>query len=260
MIWAALSFENAQTAGLGGTAASGTGNNYQLPAGALMSANMSFNAYPDVIAKVAAETGFGHYEVYGLARNFQSRYGGTTTATQTSKQSDWTEAVGAGLTLPVIPKMLDLTVSGLFGKGIGRYGTTGLSDVTYNADGSLHPLSGAQYLAQVAWHASPTFDVYAAYGQEKIDASKGSGFGYGDGIVASNAGCNTLGGTCAPNLKSSTQYNVGLWWSFYKGEYGAAKLGAQYSHTQLDTYADATGLSPSTKEDMAFTSLRYYPF
>jgi hypothetical protein len=257
--WLAVSLENAQTVGVAGNLAAGTGNTYQVPAGNGMSANMSMNGYPDVIAKFAWESALGHYEVYNLMRNFQSRYGAAAVATQTNKQNTWTDAVGGGFTVPV-PGLLEFTVSGLFGRGIGRYGTSQLTDATYNADGSLNPLNGTQYLAQLVVHATDTLDVYAQYGQEQVDSATGTGYGYGDGVVASNNGCTTLGGNCAPNLKSTMQYGAGLWWSFYKGGYGAAKLGAQYSHTKLDTYADATGFAPNTSIDMVFTSLRYYPF
>ena len=259
--WAAISLENSQTAGVAGSALAGTGNNFQVATpGALQANDLSFNSFPDIIAKFAADPGFGHYEIYGLARNFESRYGGTTDATKSNKQSVWTEAIGAGVIVPVLPAVLDFTVSGLFGKGIGRYGTASMSDATFASDGSLQPLSGKQYLAQLAWHANSQWEAYLSYGQESLDASKGAGYGYGDGIATTQAGCSNLGGTCAPNLKSVTQSNIGFWWSFYKGDYGTAKLGAQYSHTAVNTYADNGGLAPTTNEDMVFTSLRFYPF
>jgi len=257
--WLGLSFENAQTLTAGGVAPAGTTNTYFIPGTGQMTNNMSFNGYPDIIAKFAAETGFGHYEVYGIARDFQSRYGATA-ASQFQKQNKWAEGVGAGLIVPAWPKVIDVAVTGLFGKGMGRYGTSQMADVTFGDQGQLDPIKSTQYLAQVMWHATPTLEVYAAYGQEKLDDDKGAAFGYGDGLVASNAGCLALGGACAPMIKSVTQSNIGLWWSFYKGSYGAAKLGAQYSHTNLDTFADAGQYAPTTKQDMIFTSLRYYPF
>ena len=260
--WLALSAENAQTVGVSGTAATGTGNTYQLAAGSLMSNNLSLNTYPDVISKFAYESSFGHFEVYDLMRNIQSLYGGATLATQTNRQSDWTNAVGAGLTVPLLAKSFDLSLSGLIGQGIGRYGTGQLSDATYASDGSLTPLSGSQYLAQLIWHPSTQLDAYVLYGQEQVSANLGpvATFGYGDGAVTSNAGCASLGGTCAPNVKSLGQLNLGVWWSFYKGNFGAAKLGVEYSHLDLATYADKAGQNPTTKEEMLFTSLRFYPF
>ena len=266
MLWAAISAENSQTVGVGGLCPGGgtACNTYQLPAGSNFSTgtNLSINRWPDFIAKAALESAIGHYEVYSLTRNFQSKYGGTTTATQTNNQSTWTEAVGAGVIIPVLPTHVDVALSGLYGKGVGRYGTTQLSDATFAGDGSLEPLTGFQYLAQLAWHASRVLEVWVAYGQEQVDASVGPGgaYGYGGGIVASNAGCETLGGVCSPLLKGDSQINGGFWWSIFKGNYGALKLGVQYSHTKLETYGDAASFSPSTSEDMIFSSLRYYPF
>lgn len=259
--WIGLSLENGQTT-IAKNSAGGTGNtNNEAGSGTNWGGtNYSFNAYPDVVAKFAADPGFGHYEVYGLARNFQSRYGTGGLSTQTNKQSVWTEAVGFGVIVPVVPQMVDLYASGLFGKGIGRYGTTGLGDATYAADNSLAPLNGSDWLVQATWHAGTGLDVYATYGMETVSSKIDGTAGYGDGIVATDAGCSTLGGTCNPNIKDASQINVGLWWSFYKGNYGAAKLGAQYSHTQLETFADATGFAPKTTEDMIFSSLRFYPF
>lgn len=259
--WLALSLENSQTVGMAGTLNAGTTNTNTIPAGSPFNpGNMSINNYPDIVTKFAAETDFGHYEIYDLLRNFQSRFG--PSATQTTKQSTWANAVGAGAIIPVIPKVLDLTLSGLVGKGVGRYGTTMLSDATYGEDGSLVPLNGQHTLAQLAWHVSNEWEVYGAYGQESVNPAVGStgAFGYGDGIVASNAGCSTLGGTCTPQLKSANQSTLGFWWSFYKGDYGLVKFGAQVSHTNLETFTDSAGLAPKTSQEMFYTSLRYFPF
>lgn len=263
--WLALSLENAQTVNVGGTLASGTGNTYQLPGVSLMpsTTNFSMNSYPDIIVKFAYEADFGHFEVWNLLRNFQSRYGGTTAATQGNRQDTWTDSVGLGFTVPTLWKKLDVTASGLYGKGAGRYGTTQLADATYAADGSLNPLVATQYLVQLIYHTTNRLDVYAGFGQEMLDSAVGGGgsYGYGDGITGTtNAGCSSVGGTCSPYLKQATQGSIGTWWSFYKGDYGVMKLGAQYSHTTLDTFADASGITPRTSEDMFFTSLRYYPF
>lgn len=260
-VWVGLSFENPQTT-VGGALATGTTNTYALAGVQLMpsTSNYSFGSWPDIILKVAVDPGFGHYEVYNLAREFVSRYGATA-ATQTNKQSTWSDAIGAGLVVPVVPTTLDLSLSGLFGKGIGRYGTASLADVSYSSDGSLNPLTGSQWLAQLMLHATSTLDVWATYGQESISSSNnGDNSGYGDNVVADNSGCTVLGGTCAPNIKDLQQANIGAWWSFYKGAFGAAKLGLQYSHTVLDTFSDRAGNSPSTAIDMGYTSLRYYPF
>jgi len=263
--WLALSLENAQTVNVGGQLAAGTGNTYQLPGVSLMpsTSNYSMNSYPDIILKFAWEADFGHFEVWNLLRNFQSRYGGTTAATQGNRQDTWADSVGLGFTVPVLWKQLDVTASGLYGSGAGRYGTTQLADATYAADGSLNPLVGTQYLVQLVYHTTNRLDIYGGFGQEMVASSVGGGgaFGFGDNVTGTNnAGCSNVGGTCTPFIKQSTQANIGAWWAFYKGDYGVMKLGAQYSHTTLDTFADASNFAPSTNQDMFFTSLRYYPF
>ncbi len=263
--WAGLSFEEPQTVNVQGTLASGTGNTWYLQAtgGGLMSNQMSINTLPDVVAKFAWESSFGHYEIYNLARNFSSEYGGSSLSAQTNHQNIWTDSFGAGATIPVVPKVLDLSLSGLVGDGTGRYGTTQLADATFDADGRLKPLDAAQYLAQLTWHENKNLDVYATYGEESVSAAAGSGYGYGNGVTVNNAECYVLGsGTaCNPNIKNISQFNIGGWDSLVKKDkMGVLKLGLQYSHTVLNTYADANGVAPSTSEDIVMTSLRYYPW
>ena len=276
--WAAVSIENAQTSNVGG---SDINNSYSLPAvgGGLLTPNTtgvgtfgsySVNKYPDVIGKLAAETDFGHYEIYGLLRNFQSTYSNGNVIG--ANQNDWTESLGVGAVIPVVPKILDFKFSALHGDGVGRYGTSGLADATYASNNELHPLTGTSVLGGIIWHVQPTLDVYMDIGQDSVDgytySSGGKTYGYGDNVI-SNPGA--AGFTSTPyalanyDLKSVTQETVGLWWAVYKGSYGAAKLGLQYSHTTVDAFnvAAAGGygaFSPSTSDNMIETSLRFYPF
>ena len=257
--WAAVSLENSQTSGVNGTTPGAY--NYQLtpPGGSLFNSfgnNMSVNHYPDIIAKLAAETDLGHYEIYDLARNFQSAYGASATAPG-SQQSTWSNAVGVGAVIPLIPKQLELSFSGLFGNGIGRYGTVGLADADYNPNGSLNPLKGTQMLGGIIWHTNPTLAIYGNIGQETVDSNiyniGGTVYGYG----------NNVGGVTqySPDLNKVSQETVGFWWSFYKGNYGAAKLGGQFSHTLATGFQTAAaGVTPTTTDNMVFTSIRYFPF
>ncbi len=264
--WAAVSFENSQTAGVSGVAPKGATNNFAMvpPGGSLFNpvtaggaagpAGMSINRYPDIVAKFAVETDLGHYEVYDLMRNFDSNYQSPGVGNMT-QQNTWANAVGAGAVIPVLPKMLDFSVSGLSGKGIGRYGTSGLADATYDVNGALLPTKETMFLTGLTLHAAPTMDVYANYGREQLDSTtSGNGssmIGYGDGFGAAG----TVNG-----LKSVAQATTGFWWSFYKGNYGAFKLGMQYSHTQLSSFENVTGTTMHTSDNMVFTSLRYFPF
>lgn len=278
--WAALSIENAQTSGVSGSTMPGTSNLNALPAvgGGLLTpglfGNYSVNKYPDIIGKLAAETDFGHYEVFGMLRNFQSTYNGPGVAG--ANQSDWAASLGVGAVIPVIPHTLDMNLSGLYGDGVGRYGDTGLPDATFASNGALHPLTGGSMLGGITWHIAPTLDVYADIGEDFVNGYTNTvgntTYGYGNNVVA-NAGQSSayLGaaspaGTYSPyDIKDATQETIGLWWAVYKGSYGAAKLGLQYTHASLDAFTVAAGsgggaLSPSTSDNMVETSLRFYPF
>ena len=278
--WAAVSLENAQSAGVGGPMPGGLSNSFSLPAGpgglltpnvAGMYGNYSVNKYPDIIGKLAAETDYGHYEVYGILTNFQSTYSNANVAG--ANQSDWTGGVGVGAVIPAIPNTLDVKFSALYGAGLGRYGTSGLNDATYASNGELHPLNSASVLGGIIWHVNPKMDVYMDIGQDSVQGSTfssgGKLYGYGDNVVANPGASMLAAASSLPDspydLKSVTQETVGLWWAVYKGSYGAAKLGLQYSHTTVDAFNVAASgaygtLSPSASDNMVETSLRFYPF
>ena len=90
---------------------------------------LSLNHIPDVIAKVAYEPTFAgrtaHVEVFGLYRSFYERLNYTN-------ENSSGGGFGGGLNVPLVPGFLDFQVSGLAGKGIGRYGAGQLSDVTFD--------------------------------------------------------------------------------------------------------------------------------
>ncbi len=255
--WAAVSFENSQTSGVAGTT-TGTSDVFTLtpPGGSLFApAPMSVNHYPDIIGKLAAETDLGHYEIYDLVRNFQSVYGASPTAIG-NQQSTWSNAVGFGAIIPLIPKQLELSLSGLFGNGVGRYGTVGLADADYNANGSLNPLQGSQVLGGLIWHVDPKLDIYNYIGEETVDSNVYTNggatvYGYGNNVTGITP--------YSPDLNKVGQETIGLWWAFYKGGYGAAKLGLQYSYTKVTGF-QVGGVAPTTNDNMVFTSLRYFPF
>ena len=62
---------------------------------------------------------------------------------------------------------LDLQVSGLGGKGIGRYGSAQLPDVTFDQAGNMRPISEIKALAGLTLHATPKLDVYLFAGERR---------------------------------------------------------------------------------------------
>jgi hypothetical protein len=88
--------------------------------------NYSSEVAPDIVAKLAWDPGYGHYELFGIARFLHDRvdyvgggHGGTTPG-----------GIGGGAILPLIPGTLSLQGSVLVGYGIGRYGAGQLPDAT----------------------------------------------------------------------------------------------------------------------------------
>ena len=124
-------------------------------------ANLSFNQAPDVIAKVAFDPGWGHYEIIGVGRfAHETVYPGVTTdilkyggqkdivtgaavAPSATTAGAFSNSIGLGgiggsLRVP-IAKVISFGAKGLYGPGMGRYGDSTLADVTVNSWGGLSP-------------------------------------------------------------------------------------------------------------------------
>jgi len=250
--------------------------------------NFNTEAAPDIIAKAAFDPGWGHYEVFGLARFFTDSIFACapgsvaangvcafTTGNTGSASSKVTvgEGVGGSVLLPVIPKFLDVQASALYGKGIGRYGSSQLSDVVVSSDGSLSPITAVHVLVGAVAHPWAGLDIYAYAGMEKADqnlfsSSAGvTGFGVpgvnnlGCGIVT---GASFTGGAsnCAAINKEIDMITVGFWQNLYKGDYGRVAAGLQYEYIKRKSFDTNPGLggAVSTDDNVFLTSLRYYPF
>ena len=206
---AAVAIEGPQTT-LGGrgfstytTAAAATSQNFFINApgngGGLYNAfdatGYTTNKAPDVIAKVAVDPGFGHYEVFGILSTFRARVypcavvsvpasAGTTTlvgdpiscaanpaATTPSAAGAFNDTrigggVGASLFVPIIAKKFDFGLKGVIGDGTGRFGSAQLADVTARPDGTLAPIRTYHALARFEVHPTPKLDLYAYFGDE----------------------------------------------------------------------------------------------
>jgi hypothetical protein len=178
--WVGGSVEESQTLNIGG---------HNLPtilyqqagnAGGLYNptANYSFNYAPDLIAKAAYETPWGHFELFGVSRFFRDRVypngpvpPGATQPSTTSALGAFTSktvggGVGANARVSLFAKRLDVGAHILAGDGIGRYSSATLPDATAHPDGSLELLAGGSALGSVEWHATPRLDLYGYYGGE----------------------------------------------------------------------------------------------
>jgi hypothetical protein len=246
--------------------------------GQLNTTNYSADYAPDVIAKIAFDpAGMGHWELKAVGSAYRDRIVDPATATLADASHNITNlggGVGFGIYMPVKSggtDMVDLGLSGLWGQGIGRYGTSMLPDVTVAQDSSLSPIQEGQALFSIETHPMSNLDVYGYAGAEYAgrDAwvnSAGKGVGYGS-PHNSNAGCGTeaaptndytpVSGTCTGQTRAVYQGNLGFWYRFYKGAAGTVQWGMQYSYTSRTAWTDAAGNQPQAIENMIFSSFRY---
>lgn len=250
--WLGISAENPQTTFGGDTP---TGVDTTLPAASGYTS--AITNMPDVIIKGAMDPGYGHYEAFGIVRGFTSRFGG-------SNHEVYGTGYGGSFQLPLFNKHVDLMGSAMQGRGIGRYGSGALPDVTVGADGQIKPIKETTFLTGLTYHVTKTLDLFAYYGQEREerqDTTGGGLYGYGNPLY-NNSGCMDESGsalTCVANTQRLTEASAGGWWSFYSGRFGKAMFGVNYAHITRQAFAGIGG-SPQTTDNMIWTSFRYYPF
>ena len=266
-IWVAVSLENPQTTFFNsGKFISGVSPVITGPAGSgFNSANtLSLNHVPDVIGKLALEEDLSghslHVEAFGIYRDLYERLNVSGVANNRDVSAG---GVGGGVILGVIPKVLDLQVSALWGSGVGRYGASALPDATLGVDGVFHPIRETDVLVGGTLHVSPQLDIYAFAGEEREERTAFTSGAILNGLGNpgyDNSGCNTEGSSaCVGNTHYVDQATVGFWHKPYQGRFGRFQWGAQYSYTQRHAFPGLGG-APTASENMIFTGLRYYPF
>ena len=273
--WLAVSVENGQTTFAPNAATASGVSVSNLAAGGAefdKANNFSLNHVPDVIGKFAWEPMIDgsqplHVEGYGIYRSFYDRTNiAGINALGLPAGVRNTNAAGGGfggsIAWSLVPKILDIQITGLTGKGIGRYGSGQLPDVTFMPNGALAPIQETTGLFGATWHVDPMLDIYGYAGQE-AESAKYYNVGtshLGLGNPAYNlAGCFVEGGSCSPNIHQSSEITGGFWWKIYQGRFGSFRFGAQYSYNHLISFPGAGG-KPDADDSMVFTSLRYYPF
>jgi hypothetical protein len=273
MVTAAVSVENPAVL-VTGTAVAGTiynnpgaGNSFTPPNGGTFSANNVTDDYlPDLVAKVAIDPGFGHYEVFATERFFRAR--DILTGQQHNVKTNAT-GFGGSMILPVVPKIVDFQASFIGGRGVGRYGSAQLPDATIDPTPGrgLQPLRGFSALAGLTVKPAPAWTFYGYVGEEQVSrapyeavvAGKLTGFGYGDSLY-DNSGCGTEGvGTCTANTSRIVSGTLGGWWKFYSGWLGNAQVGLSDTWIKREIFSGVGG-DPNTNINIALVSFRYYPF
>ena len=287
-LWAAVSVEQPQTT-FGGSAPSAAGvlttinngSNYfggdtgtlavtTNAAGAVTAvsgvapATQSINKVPDVIGKVAAEEDiFGHHlhaEVFGMFRQYYEQFGAAALPTYLKSNTLNVGNVGGGVAGQILPGLFDVQVTGITGKGVGRYGTSGRPDVAFTANGTLSALTETAGLVTGTIHATKELDLNVIAGEEHLDRPDGGHGSYGS-FTAVNTGCGIENSalTCTGNTRQISELTFSAWDKAFTGPFGQIRLGFQYSYISREGFSGVGG-APEAHENMIMTSFRYYPF
>ena len=265
-LWAGVSLESPQTSfsvGPNGAGVTGSTVTTSSAGGSGLNAttNYSSDVAPDLIAKVAYDASFGHFEAFGLGRLMRDRVSVVGSGTNKTVVGG---GIGGSTIIPIIKDKLEFHANVLGGYGIGRYGSAQLPDATIGRDGAPRPLPEVSVLAGLIGHPSSSVDLYGYGGTEQVSSrsftSGGKGYGYGSPLYV-NTGCyvELSASPCQANTSGVVEGTVGGWWRFFKGNYGTAQVGAQYEYLRRQIFSGVGG-SKGTDDNVVLISLRYLPF
>ncbi|HYL86807.1 MAG TPA: hypothetical protein VE263_21455 [Candidatus Angelobacter sp.] len=175
----------------------------------------SLNRAPDFLFKIAADPGWGHYEVVGIVSSFRNRiypcsdlplptFPTATCASATSVAGVFNDSrmgggVGATARFPLFAKKVDLALHVQGGDGIARFSSAQLADVTARPDGTLAPIHSYAWLGTIEAHPNPKLDLFSYFGGEyaartSFNFTNAAGHpvpvGYGNALF-NNSGCST---------------------------------------------------------------------
>ena len=254
-LWFAVSAENPATT-FGGPVPAFVTNTAPAGSGFDSANSLSLNGRPDLIGKVAYSGELAGHSVqlegFALSRVFTAHLNGIGNVNKAGY------GYGGGLVLQLVPGLIDAQLSGMAGKGIGRYGSAQLPDTTFDANGGIYPVAENMLLGGITLHATKQIDLYGFAGREHQSSVKLGTNGIGL-ATANNSGCLIEGGTCAGNTREIRQLTAGIWDKIYSGSFGRVQIGAQFSYTTRQLF-DGVGGGPEANQRILMTSLRYYPF
>ena len=279
--WMGMSVENAETLNPAGSnlptnlliGSAGTGGGLYNS-----TANYSFNYTPDFVGKLVFQPKFAHVELFGIERNFRDRVYTSTTSSAGAYNSSATGAgIGGGFRTG---KKVVVGLKGLYGKGMGRYGSSTIADVTLRPDGEIDPLKAFSALSTLEFNPSGRLNIYFNYGGDYVYRHYNGKEGYGSPLtnmsgclvepVAGTAAVNGGDGfspsnpaNCGNQNKDVQEFTMGDWYYFYKGPKGGLRFGLQYARFQRDLWSGAGGTTnpgggARGVDNMFWTSWRYY--
>jgi len=240
-------------------------------------ANYSFNEAPEVVAKMAFEPGWGHWELFGVSRFFRNRIDPTSGSSVGAYNDEVTGGgVGGGFRVPFANKALIIGLKGLYGDGTGRMGDATIADLTFRKNGTISLLHTFSALSTVELNPTKRLNIYLNYGGDYVGRDLQNGGTSGYGLYSANmTGCNTEApitggsyspsttGTCAGNNKDVQEATSGYWYNFYNGPKGRFRMGLQYSYIERNLWSGQGGTTnpggnAKGTDNIVETSMRYY--
>ena len=246
-------------------------------------ANYSFNYAPDIVVKLALEPGWGHWELFGIERTFRDRIYPNAPSSSAGAYNDKKIAagIGGGFRAPLVNKKFTVGLEGLWGQGVGRYGSSTIADATVRPNGELSPLHGFSAISTIELNPNPRLNLYFNYGADYIGRdyvlNGTTQVGYGTRStdmsgcltepVPSSTGASGSApiapANCGGNNKDVQEFTVGDWYNLYKGPKGRLRQGFQYAWFERDLWSGAGGATNRGSgahgtDNMIWTSLRYY--
>jgi hypothetical protein len=240
-------------------------------------ANYSFNIAPQIVAKMAFEPGWGHWELFGVGRFFRNRVypNAPTDATGAFNDAVFGGGVGGGFRVPFFNKKLSIGLKGIYGNGTGRTDDSTIADLTFRSNGTMSLLHTFSALGTVELNPIKPLTIYLNYGGDYVGRDIQSGGASGYGLPTANmSGCRTEGlpggafspsgtGTCAGNNRDVQEFTAGFWYNFYDGPKGRFRMGIQYARWERDLWSGAGGTTnPGGRargiDHMFWTAIRYY--
>lgn len=244
--------------------------------------NYTPNIAPDFVIKMAFEPGWGHWEIFNIDRFFQDRVYPTSGSPYNNTVDS--SGIGGGFRGPLFNKKLTIGLKGLYGEGMGRYGSSTIADVTVRANGTLAPLRAFSALSTIEMNPTSRLNIYLNYGGDYVyrtywwtGATTAEGYGIPGTFTnaPSMTGCNTQVTTvstdltfaapanCGEQNKDVQEFTIGDWYNIYAGPKGRLRFGLQYSRFERDLWSGLGGsLNPGggAQGDLntVYTSFRYY--
>jgi hypothetical protein len=208
------------------------------------------SVFPDVIAKVAADSKIFHIEAAGLVREFKvDTSAGTPVIYSTHSATGVAGEVNMNANLA---SKFRLFVNTYFGDGGGRYIGGVAPDLIVRADGSLSPIHSYSTTDGFEYQAAKKLLLYSYYSgvairkDTALDANGKTLIGYG------------FTGSGLTNNKTVQEFTFGIAPTFYKNPaYGALGMNLQYSYVMRDPwYVPAAG-PKDAHLNLFYINLRY---